>query len=867
MNRLIVLTTIGLSVLSANTHALSPPNKTEEASDTSLAREAYFALRRSNPYDVNFDAAAARMKAYQQFESAVNDPAARASIAAQLHTEVWQALGPAPIVGGQTPTSATADSRSAVSGRANAIAIDAIDNAVYIGGAQAGVWRSLNHGYSWTPLTDNLGSLAVGAIAIAPGNHPLNQATIYLGTGEGNFSGDSYAGVGVYKSTDSGRTWQGPYGTAQLAGRSIATLAVDSANPQVVLAGTSLGVAGIEEDVPLNPPSRGIYRSTDGGVTWAKVLPAPAVNLRISRIIQDPDPTLQTAGSTRYWAAAVPTAASAGALFVSNDSGATWTRVDGVATGLPQYGASGFVRTWITSTFNATLAKTVLYYGVSDAAPGSSGGILYSSLDGGTTWTNRPAANGFCQGQCTYDMPVYVEPGSATNVYTGGAGDSGSVPSSFMLSTDGGATFNDEMVGVDGKSALHADIHDITTWPGNPSEVWVVNDGGVYYSTDRGQHWTSANTNLAMTQFQICDLHPTDKNQAYGGTQDNGTDSFLGAVSGPVPGQFSWTHSDDGDGGFALINQSTPNLVTHTYYNISLAQIGASLATNGPASQPADYQYFAGDEFYSDGSPYLTAGIDGTDNVLFYAPMHLDRANNTTLYFGTQNLYIANDYFNQTITQENALTGNPPYTVNIYTRFGGATDFSTAPPPSALTGVISSIETPPSLTQGTNSTTIFVGTTYGTVWRSTDSGATFNPVDTATATYVSQIAVYPRNPQIVVASHAGFKGGLPANNVRISIDGGATWSDASNGLPDIPVNSIAWDPTFPGQLWAGTDIGIYLSSDRGATWHPYNNGMPNVAVFSLVSNHATDEVLACTHGRGAFRLNLDAIFIDGYEGN
>lgn len=335
-----------------------------------------------------------------------------------------------------------------------------------------------------------------------------------------------------------------------------------------------------------------------------------------------------------------------------------------------------------------------------------------------------------------------------------------------------------------------------------------------------------------------------------------------------MPGATAWSHSDDGDGGFALIDKANPANVTHTYFNQSNNLIGAALALNGPASQPADYKYFAGEI-----SGFQTSGMNVADNVLFYAPMHLDRSNPTTMYFGTANLYIANDYFNQTMTQENAApnyftTGSgAPYTFTIFSPLAAGTNFGAATPPLTTTGVISAIETVPNVLPNTNATTIFVGTSNGNVWRSTNSGATFSSVDGTIGEYVSQIAVYPRNPQIVAQARAGFTGGLPANNVRISTDGGATWTTKSNGLPDIPVNSVVWDPVFPGQLWAGTDVGVYLSPDEGAHWYPYNNGMPNVAVFSLTGNRDTHTVLACTHGRGAFRLNLDAIFIDGFDGN
>jgi hypothetical protein len=165
---------------------------------------------------------------------------------------------------------------------------------------------------------------------------------------------------------------------------------------------------------------------------------------------------------------------------------------------------------------------------------------------------------------------------------------------------------------------------------------------------------------------------------------------------------------------------------------------------------------------------------------------------------------------------------------------------------------------------------IFTGSDTGHVFRSTDGGATFIEVDelpTVIDQYVSDIIADPDNPQIVFQSRAGFTGASPTHGVRKSIDGGATWADAASGIPDIPVNALAFDPVVPYTIWAGTDIGAYISTDNGATWNPCNNGLPNVAIFDLKSNRATQTILACTWGRGAFMLNRDLIFIDGFEGN
>ena len=834
LHTLLLVTGLATLGIAADVHAARPPQADEESEDVAAQREAYYASRRINPYDAAFDASAARLRAYRAFRATATTDA--------IHGETWQAIGPAPILGGQTPTSATDSTRSSVAGRVAALAIDPIDNAVYAGGAQGGVWRTLNNGATWTPLTDFLGSLAIGSITLSPGAHPLNQATLYVGTGEGNFSGDSYAGIGIYKSTDSGRTWQGPYGQAQFSNRSVTTIAVDANKPQHVLAGSSSGIFGVGGTPGLLTPTRGIYASNDGGQTWT-LSATPAAQARVSRIVQDP------VASTTWWAGmSLISPVVGGGLLKSTDNGATWNAVDGVAAGLPAIvganGVGGIARTWLSVAPNG--ATSTLYLGVS-VTTGSGGGQLYVSTDSGATWTVKPAANGYCGGQCWYDMPVYVPPETPATVFTGGAGTSGSLPSSFMRSTDGGTTMVDTMVGIDGNSALHADMHAITSWPGQPARIWVGNDGGVFRSDDSGDHWTSVNSNLQLTQFQQCDLHPTDPTQAFGGTQDNGTDSWLGPNG--------WSHSDDGDGGFALIDPSTPNQVAHTYFNQTNNLVGAAVALNGVASVPNDYLYFAGS--YAG----WNNGINLSDSMLFYAPMALDHGVTDTLYFGTDHLYVAPQFF------ANAVAATPSSIV--YTLLNGGAPFAPPVPPSSAPGAISAIETVANVVPGQPASVLFVGTSNGRFWRSIDGGASFGETDATPAViaqYVSDIAIDPRDPNVMFQSRAGFTGALPAHNVRKSTDGGQTWSDASNGLPDIPVNSIAFDPNFAGQVWAGTDIGVYLSIDGGATWIPYNEGMPNVAVFDIKANAHTGNMLACTHGRGAFLLRLDTIFSDGFDG-
>lgn len=785
-------------------------------------RAQYEADRHRKPNDPEFNVAAARLQAVLQTEAAMRS---RVVPDAFQHGESWQPIGPAPLLNGQTPT--TPIIPSSVSGRISSLAIDVTDNAVYAGAAQGGVWRTLNGGATWTPLTDRLGSLAIGSIALDPAAHAPNQGTLYIGTGEGNYSADSYAGVGVYKSTDSGQTWQGPYGSTLFTSRSVNGLVVDRANSSHLVAVTGSGVSGSSGITAITLPNRGIFTSDDAGVTWVKRT-TQAANDPASMLIQDP------VTPTTWWAAMYSIGGTSGGVQKSIDNGVTWSQVFGTGS-LPTL-ASATGRSWITGGNPGGGNPSVLYIG--NAA---SNGRVYKSTNGGTTWATVPAANGYCSGQCFYDMPLYAEPGNPNTLYTGGAGNSTdpeTVPSMFMRTLDGGTSFASKVRSPSTNTALHADVHAIISNPANPNEIWVGNDGGVWKSMNRGDTWINVNTTLQITQFEGCDLHPTNPAMAYGGTQDNGTNGWSGGVG--------WPHLDYGDGGYALIDQSTPENLVHTYYNQSNNLIGVGYTTAGFTTQQGNY--FGSFAASSGGN-----GIVVSDRVLFYAPIHLDRGVSDTLYFGTNKLYRANTFFSFP-------DGQP----NIFSVLGtGGQDLA------APAGAISAIETRANPAIGLNATTIFTGANNGRVYRSTDSGLSFNEVDAVPgpiALFVSDILIDPKNPGIVYQARSGFTGALPAHNVRKSVDGGATWADSSVGLPDVPVNALVFDPVLKHTLWAGTDVGTYLSTNDGASWIPYNDGMPNVAIFDMKSNAATGQILACTHGRGAYRLKLDVIFIDGFDG-
>ena len=292
-----------------------------------------------------------------------------------------------------------------------------------------------------------------------------------------------------------------------------------------------------------------------------------------------------------------------------------------------------------------------------------------------------------------------------------------------------------------------------------------------------------------------------------------------------------------------------PSNLVHTYFNRTGGPIEVAFTTGGFSTTSGHYVVSAAP---GNGIPIQNA--DQTfERVLFYAPIHLDHGATTTLYFGTNHLWRAPNFF------ANGGHGNEFSMVGV--------------PADDLTGgngAVSAIETFASPTPGANADVIYTGSDTGHVFRvtnATNASPTWAEVDVgASALFVSDIVIDPSNASVVYASRAGFSGSA-GQNVRKSIDGGASWSPAANGIPDIPVNALALDPLFANRIWAGTDIGVYVSSDAGANWAPFSSGLPRVAVFDLKARSSTKELVACTHGRGAFLLSLDPslIFSDDFE--
>jgi hypothetical protein len=734
----------------------------------------------------------------------------------------WTALGPAPIPNGQTePADANGISltQSPVSGRLTAVAIDPADpNTVYVGAAQGGVYQSRDGGLTWIPLMDSAVTLAVGSLEL----DPTDANTLLVGSGEANFSGDSFAGFGVYKLTGlkGSPVLSGPFGSSQFSERSMPGLAIDPVNHNNVYVGTATGQQGIGPQAFVGAPRRGLFRSTNffsGSPTFTKLALGTGnisanSDFRVTSIIYEP-------GSSDHLFVGVADAAGlgiGGIYFTTNASATTPVFTKVLATARADFAPVKLDINKIgdTVTVVAVTGETSDPFGNQGKAYKS----VYKASTPNQNFTPLPAANGFAAGQGFYNLGVAIDPTDSDNIYV-----VGTLNGTFLFSRNGGASFTPS------NNTLHVDSHMVGVAPGNPSVIYTGNDGGVWQSLDAGVTWEDRNTpTFSATQFQSIAVHPIDANFSIGGTQDNGTNFFK-------PDR-TWTRVDFGDGGYALIDQSatdTENVTMyHTYFNATNDLIGfgrvlkTSCATEGQWSFRGAYTPPVDPTVHCDGTTDIFNGILLSDPVNFYAPMALGPGNPNTVYFGTNKLY-------RSINKGDSMT-----------------IVSQAFPSNVSAIGISKL----------NDAVRIVGLNNGKVFATVTGG---NPMTDVTATgmpakYLARAVIDPNDPK---TAYVVFNGNAilgkhvwKTTNLNKTGTGTVKWTAIDGtGIPDVSVNAFVVDPANSTHIYAGTDRGVFNSTNSGATWSLYGTGLPDVAVFDLAIS-SDGHLRAATHGRGFYEI-------------
>lgn len=730
---------------------------------------------------------------------------------AQAHVEMMREFGGAsPSGAGIGRSSWGSVGPGNIGGRIRSMVIHPVNaDMMLVGSVSGGIWKTTNGGTTWTPVNDFMANIAVSTMLIQPLS---NGNVIYAGTGEGYYNADGIRGAGIFKSTDGGTTWAQLGSTSTAPGTGITAADFHYVNRLAMSAdGTTL----------LAATRTGIFRSADGGTTFARATLAGggsiSAGLGVTDIDFHPTNNLRAVAGT-----------FSGTSLYSTDGGLTWT----LATGMP--GGSTFRR--VETAFAPNDGSTVY------ASIDLEGGSMYRSLDsgqtfaeifdGGTDTTLNPL-----QSQGWYDNLLWVSPTDANFIVWGGVDN--------FKSTNGGLSFAKISQwfshNFSNPTSAHADQHIAVAHPGfngtTNLTVFFGNDGGVYRAADITTvgggaspfqaGWTELNNGLAITQFYGAAGHPAT-GRITGGTQDNGTLFHNPALANAAE---NWSSPFGGDGGFSAYDQSDSNYFYGEFIYLTLHR-----NTTGGAS-PSQYIWNSS-----------LADANNSTNSEFIAAFILDPNNNNRLLGGAVRLWRSNNV-------KAASTADVAWE-NIKDSVGT----NTAP------NHISAIAVVPG-----NSDIIYAGhdtgklykTTTGTSaaatvrasWVALDDNGAANPLPDRR---ITRITVNPSSVNTVYVTFGGFSG----DNVYKSTDAGATWTDVTgpsggaSALPDVPVRDLEVHPTNSNWLYAGTEVGIFTSENGGSTWNLPHEGPSNVSVDELF--FLNTRLYAVTHGRGIFSAETTA---------
>ena len=517
-----------------------------------------------------------------------------ASDSIPLAVGTWTPIGPAPTIDGGTGYS------EPTGGRVTAIAADPNDpNTLYAGAAAGGVWKTTDGGLTWTPLTDAMPSLFMGALAIAPSNSQV----IYAGTGEAN-NGPSktrnsryniYSGRGILKSTDGGQTWA-QSGADIFNRRTFSRIVVQPDNENVVYAAVgaqaSDGLAG----------NMGLWKSSDGGKTWTNTTSKISTTVPVSDVLIEPSDSKSV-----FAAFGAPLGSTVNNVYHSTDAGATWIAVNLTGT-QSKYGR-----------ISLAIAGANVFALVAEASPASNSlWGLYKSANSGAKWSKLPisVSDKFCPefGVVSnvlavagdYHQAVAVDPNNSSNVYLAGL--------CIIGSNDGGNTWN-----VLGNGAAAGPHHDHHALAFDASGLLLNgNDGGIWRLDDpMNIGWTNIVGNMAVTQFNGIATDPTNPNRVIGGTQDMGTAVFSD--------NSQWTRSIRGDGGTTIID---PTRLARVY---QVLEEGTNLFTRS-----------------LDGGLHFTLSKSvvpdvNNENRMWYFPMVADPSDGSHVLIGTYRLWYSSN--------------------------------------------------------------------------------------------------------------------------------------------------------------------------------------------------------------------------------
>jgi photosystem II stability/assembly factor-like uncharacterized protein len=660
----------------------------------------------------------------------------------------------------------------------------------YFGAVAGGVWKTVDGGQNWSPLFDKEAISSIGAIAVAQSDHNV----VYAGTGEAAPRGNITYGIGVYKSIDAGKTWKN---VGLKDSRQIGALIVDPRNADVVLVAALGHAFGPNQE-------RGIFRTADGGKTWTRVLGKDENTGGIDVTFDPHNPNIVFA--SLWQARRQPWFFSSGGpgsgLYRSEDNGVTWKHLEG--NGLPA-GILGKIGIAVSG------ADSNRIYAIIEAKEGG----IYRSDDAGVNWT-RVNEDGRFRQRAWYFSKVYADPKSPDTVYVLNTG--------AFKSVDGGKTFNL-------LPARHGDHHGLWIDPTNPNRIGNTSDGGASISTDGGKTWTTEN-NQPTAQFYHVAVDNAFPYHIYGAQQDNSNIGIASRTDSGVIGRQNWFEAGDGECGFVVPDPRDWHIL---YSN----------------SEGFAVRYDRNKEEVQDISPVPLdnsghGAVDLIHRFQWVSPFMLSPHNPDVLYTAAECVFKSTDHGNSWATISGDLTRNDkskqqpsggPLTNDITSVEYYDTIFALAESP---------------LKQGT----LWAGTDDGLVQLTTDDGKNWSNVtpkmpEWSTVDLIEASPSDANTAYVTVDRHKSddFKPYIFKTN-----DLGKTWSSIVNGIPDgAYVHAVREDPKKREILYAGTELGVYVSFDSGAHWQPLQLNLPQSPVHDLVVKD--DDLVVATHGRSFWVLD------------
>jgi photosystem II stability/assembly factor-like uncharacterized protein len=736
----------------------------------------------------------------------------------------------------------------------------------YVGYASGGVWYSNNNGMSFTPIMDNSPTQNVGDIAV-----DWKTGTIWVGTGENNASRSSYAGIGILKSTDKGKTWQN---VGLKESHHIGKIEINPKNGEEV-------IVAVTGKLYTKNNERGIYKTSDGGKTWTQTL---FINEETGVADISVSPTNFAIQYASAWekdrkAWNFNGSGAASGIYKSEDAGSTWKLISTAESNFPtgdgvgriglaafndlvvyaildnqnkrpksktdktsksmMFSAPGEVflqmpnkeinaelkkqgltekyraenlKNWIEKT-NISPAEVKKLLKDANAALFETeviGAEIYKSNNGGKTWEkmNQNYIDDFYYSYGYYFGKISVDLNNSDKIYISG------VP--ILKSDDGGKTF----VSIN-RENVHADHHIVWVNPKKLGHLINGNDGGLNISYDDGANWTKCNPN-GVGQFYSVSVDYQKPYNIYGGLQDNGvwvgSTNYKYDVAWHQEGKYPYEFLMGGDGMQTQIDNRNPSIIFTgfqfgNYYRIDRDKKSRKFIS--PTSKKGEK----------------------TLRFNWQTPILLSKHNQDILYMGSQFVHRSFDQGDTwTAISPDLTQGEKEGNV----AFGTITALSESPFQFGL---------------------LYAGSDEGLLHVSKDGGVNWQTISNALPAniWVSRVVASQHEKERVYVTLNGYRNDDFTSFVYVSEDYGQTWKKITDNLPNSPVNVLVEDNVNPAILYVGTDNGLFISLNRGQNWQAFTNGLPPVAVHDAVLQTEANDLVVGTHGRSIYKVNVKSI--------